>query len=43
MPWYALMRAVGNLCLLGPDYDREDAQAMVGRLLAGCRSSHGGQ
>jgi AcrR family transcriptional regulator len=40
---YALMRAVGNLCLLGPGYNREDAQAMVGRLLAGCRSSHGGQ
>lgn len=34
---YALMRAVGNLCILGPGYEREDAQAMVARLLAGCR------
>lgn len=34
---YALMRAVGNLCILGPGYEREDARAMVGRLLAGCR------
>ena len=40
---YALMRAVGNLCLLGPGYDREDAQGMVERLLAGCRSTHGGE
>jgi AcrR family transcriptional regulator len=40
---YALMRAVGNLCLVGPGYDREDAQAMVKRLLAGCRSTHDGQ
>ena len=38
---YAMMRAVGNLCILGPGYDREDARAMVGRLLAGCRSSCG--
>ena len=37
---YALMRAVGNLCILGPGYEREDAQAMVVRLLAGCRSTH---
>jgi AcrR family transcriptional regulator len=36
---YALMRAVGNLCILGPGYDREDAQAMVLRLLAGCRQA----
>jgi AcrR family transcriptional regulator len=36
---YALMRAVGNLCILGPGYEREDAQAMVLRLLAGCRST----
>lgn len=34
---YALMRAVGNLCILGPGYERADAQAMVGRLLRGCR------
>jgi AcrR family transcriptional regulator len=34
---YALMRAVGNLCILGPGYEREDAQAMVFRLLSGCR------
>lgn len=34
---YALMRAVGNLCLVGPGYEREDARAMVARLLAGCR------
>lgn len=40
---YALMRAVGNLCILGPGYEREDAHAMVGRLLAGCRSTHGAQ
>jgi AcrR family transcriptional regulator len=36
---YALMRAVGNLCILGPGYEREDATAMVVRLLAGCRPS----
>lgn len=36
---YALMRAVGNLCILGPGYEREDARAMVVRLLAGCRPS----
>lgn len=40
---YALMRAVGNLCLLGPGYDREEAQSMVERLLAGCRPTHDGQ
>ncbi|MGW1137537.1 TetR/AcrR family transcriptional regulator [Streptomyces zhihengii] len=33
---YVLMRAIGNLCILGPGYEREDASAMVGRLLAGC-------
>lgn len=38
---YALMRAVGNLCILGPGYEREDARAMVVRLLAGCRLSSG--
>jgi AcrR family transcriptional regulator len=36
---YSLMRAVGNLCILGPGYEREDARAMVVRLLAGCRST----
>lgn len=34
---YALMRAIGNLCILGPGYGRADARAMVDRLLAGCR------
>lgn len=34
---YALMRAVGNLCILGSGYEREDARAMVDRLLVGCR------
>ncbi|BAU81209.1 tetR family transcriptional regulator [Streptomyces laurentii] len=33
---YVLMRAIGNLCVLGPGYEREDARAMVDRLLAGC-------
>jgi AcrR family transcriptional regulator len=37
MSAYVLMRAVGNLCILGPGYDRKDAQAMVARLLAGCQ------
>ncbi|ASW56347.1 TetR/AcrR family transcriptional regulator [Plantactinospora sp. KBS50] len=36
---YALMRAVGNLCILGPGYDRADAKDMVFRLLAGCRAT----
>lgn len=34
---YTLMRAVGNLCITGPDYDRTDARRMVAVLLAGCR------
>lgn len=34
---HALMRAVGNLCILGPGYGRAEARAMVDRLLAGCR------
>ena len=38
---YALMRAVGNLCILGPGYERDDAKAMVVRLLAGCRRTGG--
>jgi AcrR family transcriptional regulator len=38
---YVLMRAVGNLCILGPGYEREDARAMVDRLLAGCRLTNG--
>ncbi|MFW6721804.1 TetR/AcrR family transcriptional regulator [Streptomyces sp. MAR4 CNY-716] len=33
---YVLMRAIGNLCILGPGYEREDARVMVTRLLAGC-------
>jgi AcrR family transcriptional regulator len=36
---YTLMRAVGNLCILGPGYERSDAKHMVARLLAGCRPS----
>jgi AcrR family transcriptional regulator len=36
---YALMRAVGNLCILGPGWERADALAMVHRLLAGCRAT----
>jgi hypothetical protein len=35
---YTLLRAIGNLCILGPDYDRNDARQMVARLLAGCRT-----
>jgi AcrR family transcriptional regulator len=34
---HTLMRAVGNLCVLGPGYDRDAARDMVGRLLEGCR------
>ncbi|MFB9238846.1 TetR/AcrR family transcriptional regulator [Plantactinospora siamensis] len=34
---YTLMRAVGNLCILGAGYERADAQDMVARLLVGCR------
>ncbi|MBU7600511.1 TetR/AcrR family transcriptional regulator [Streptomyces sp. P38-E01] len=34
---YTLMRAIGNLCITGPDYDRVDAGRMVAVLLAGCR------
>ncbi|MFD5465038.1 TetR/AcrR family transcriptional regulator [Kitasatospora sp. NPDC127059] len=34
---YRLMRAIGNLCITGPDYDRADARHMVATLLAGCR------
>ncbi|MCX4428387.1 TetR/AcrR family transcriptional regulator [Streptomyces mirabilis] len=33
---YVLMRAIGNLCIVGPGYEREDARSMVARLLAGC-------
>ncbi|GIJ24978.1 TetR family transcriptional regulator [Micromonospora qiuiae] len=36
---YTLMRAVGNLCILGPGYERAHAQDMVARLLVGCRSA----
>lgn len=38
---YVLMRAVGNLCIVGPGYERDDARAMVARLLAGCASAAG--
>ncbi|PWV52109.1 TetR/AcrR family transcriptional regulator [Nocardiopsis sp. L17-MgMaSL7] len=34
---YTLMRAIGNLCITGPDYDQADAKRMVTILLAGCR------
>ncbi|SCE93164.1 TetR/AcrR family transcriptional regulator [Micromonospora mirobrigensis] len=34
---HTLMRAVGNLCILGPGYERAHAQDMVARLLVGCR------
>lgn len=34
---YTLMRAIGNLCITGPDYDRSDAKHMVATLLTGCR------
>lgn len=34
---YTLMRAIGNLCILGPGYQRADAKHMVACLLAGCR------
>ncbi|MFF7079099.1 TetR/AcrR family transcriptional regulator [Streptomyces lavendulae] len=34
---YTLMRAIGNLCITGPDYDQADAKHMVATLLAGCR------
>ncbi|MEV4315021.1 TetR/AcrR family transcriptional regulator [Actinocrispum sp. NPDC049592] len=36
---YRLMRAVGNLCILGAGYDRADAKDMVARLLTGCRQT----
>ncbi|MBW8481935.1 TetR/AcrR family transcriptional regulator [Actinomadura parmotrematis] len=35
---YTLMRAIGNLCITGPDYGRSDAGHMVALLLAGCRN-----
>lgn len=34
---HTLMRAVGNLSIVGPGYSRADARAMVSRLLMGCR------
>lgn len=36
---YTLMRAIGNLCITGPDYDQADAKRMVAVLLAGCRNT----
>ncbi|MDA2809030.1 TetR/AcrR family transcriptional regulator [Nocardiopsis sp. RSe5-2] len=34
---YTLMRAIGNLCITGPDYGRAEAERMVAVLLDGCR------
>ncbi|MES9537004.1 TetR family transcriptional regulator [Actinomadura sp. NPDC000600] len=34
---YTLMRAIGNLCITGPDYGQAEARRMVAILLAGCR------
>jgi len=34
---YTLMRAIGNLSILGAGYTRADAKDMVSRLLIGCR------
>ncbi|GGA60250.1 TetR family transcriptional regulator [Pseudoclavibacter endophyticus] len=39
---YALMRAIGNLCILGAHYGRSDAKDMVDRLLIGCRAPQHG-
>lgn len=36
---HTLMRAIGNLCILGARYGRTEARDMVARLLAGCRTS----
>lgn len=36
---FKLLRAVGNLCIPGPGYDRDDAKQMVARLLTGCRTA----
>lgn len=38
---HTLMRAIGNLCILGPDYGRTEAADMVARLLVGCRATPG--
>jgi len=35
---FTLLRPVGNLCIPGPGYGRDEAKAMVARLLAGCRT-----
>ncbi len=35
---FKLLRAVGNLCILGPGYSRDDAKHMVACLLAGSRA-----
>ncbi|MGW1014325.1 TetR/AcrR family transcriptional regulator [Streptomyces termitum] len=34
---HRLMRAIGNLCITGPDYHQADAKHMVAVLLTGCR------
>ncbi|WP_017624046.1 TetR/AcrR family transcriptional regulator [Nocardiopsis chromatogenes] len=36
---YTFMRAIGNLCITGPDYEQADAKRMVGVLLDGCRAA----
>ncbi|MFB9369179.1 TetR/AcrR family transcriptional regulator [Kitasatospora sp. NPDC001664] len=36
---YPLMRAIGNLCITGPDYGQADAKRMIALLLAGCRAT----
>lgn len=36
---FTLLRAVGNLCITGPGYGRDDAEHMVSRLLSGCRAA----
>lgn len=35
---FTLLRAVGNLCISGDGYGKDESRAMVGRLLAGCRT-----
>lgn len=36
---FTLLRAVGNLSILGPGYGRDEARQMVTRLLSGCRTA----
>ncbi|MCW3158272.1 TetR/AcrR family transcriptional regulator [Micropruina sonneratiae] len=37
---HTLMRAVGNLCILGAHYGQAEARDMVARLLVGCRTNN---